>query len=320
MMPSMRFSTRDVSDDKHQAWRDLGSPRMGDVFDAQPDPGFEAYSERICVGPVTLIFGWYGAQTVHRRTQEIERQPLDILCVTISGTMILEGPLYNILPGGICIVDFSKEFSHHSSAGSLVSIIIPKEYARNAGLDVDVLHAREIDAESAALLYQHVVATRLVAAILSESSGLRIARTIVDLLAVALDTPSIQLRRKTPSLSSAIKQRAEQIIIASVDPAAIDIDGLGRALSVSRSTLYQLYKSEGGVQHRIKRERLRRAQAALLQDDFSIGEIALHFGFHDSAHFAKAFRTAFGMSPSKWRNRDRAPIKNIKLDGAKNQS
>jgi AraC family transcriptional regulator len=52
----------------------------------------------------------------------------------------------------------------------------------------------------------------------------------------------------------------------------------------------------------IKRVRIEKAAQQLLNNPaLSITQIALDGGYSGSAHFARAFRTAFGMSPSQWR-------------------
>ena len=53
----------------------------------------------------------------------------------------------------------------------------------------------------------------------------------------------------------------------------------------------------------LKRLRLSRAAAALVQSDRLVSEIAVAEGFCDQAHFTREFKRAFGTTPKVWRER-----------------
>lgn len=102
-------------------------------------------------------------------------------------------------------------------------------------------------------------------------------------------------------MTSTLRERAERIITGRLDHDELTIDLLCRALSVSRSTLYGLYRDENGVNARLRREKLERARNALSASDTKIGDVATRFGFHDHAHFTRIFRETYGVTPSAWR-------------------
>ena len=53
----------------------------------------------------------------------------------------------------------------------------------------------------------------------------------------------------------------------------------------------------------LKRLRLSRAAAALVQSDRLVSEVAVAEGFCDQAHFTREFKRAFGTTPKVWRER-----------------
>ena len=55
----------------------------------------------------------------------------------------------------------------------------------------------------------------------------------------------------------------------------------------------------------IRQARMRRAQALLRDSKHSIEDIANMSGFSDSHYFRRCFKTAFGVTPSKWRSMHR---------------
>jgi AraC-like DNA-binding protein len=74
---------------------------------------------------------------------------------------------------------------------------------------------------------------------------------------------------------------------------------------VSRRQLYTLFEAEGcGVRAWIRERRLERCRRDLrdpaLRDE-TVLSIATRWGFTDASHFSHAFRAAYGMSPSAYR-------------------
>jgi len=74
---------------------------------------------------------------------------------------------------------------------------------------------------------------------------------------------------------------------------------VAEAVHVSRSTLYRMFGSSGGVNRYIVRARLDRAWKALAGPGRGrrVSEVAFGLGFQSDAHFCRAFRRAFGVTP-----------------------
>jgi AraC-like DNA-binding protein len=87
-------------------------------------------------------------------------------------------------------------------------------------------------------------------------------------------------------------------------------ESLPRQLRMSRATLYRLFADEGGVAAYILGRRLDRCRALLAADSAgarSIGDIAFSHGFASDAHFSRAFRRRFGMTPREARGTAQPP-------------
>lgn len=83
---------------------------------------------------------------------------------------------------------------------------------------------------------------------------------------------------------------------------------LSALAGISRSQLYRLFEPLGGVAAYIQDARLRAAHRALSRPDDArgVGNIAEEFGFYDASTFSRAFRRAFGHTPSEVREAARA--------------
>jgi AraC-like DNA-binding protein len=77
---------------------------------------------------------------------------------------------------------------------------------------------------------------------------------------------------------------------------------------MSRDTLYRLFESLGGVRRYIQQRRLTRAYQTITDPAHAgerVGTIATRYGFSNDSVFSRAFREAYGMSPTDLRNASR---------------
>ena len=85
---------------------------------------------------------------------------------------------------------------------------------------------------------------------------------------------------------------------------------LCRELGMSRSSVYRLLESEGGVARYIQRHRLAECFAQLSDPSNTkpVVEIADESGMPDPSSFSRAFRREFGLSPTDVREAARAGL------------
>jgi AraC-like DNA-binding protein len=139
-------------------------------------------------------------------------------------------------------------------------------------------HLRYLPAEDSATLPAAVQA--MVSACLAPTADrVAAARTHVDLTLMERVRQAVRRNLRSPSLGP---------------------DRLCREAATSRSQLYRLLESEGGVAHYIQRRRLSESFALLCDgsNNASIGKIAELLCFADGSSFSRAFRREFGLSPS----------------------
>ena len=100
-------------------------------------------------------------------------------------------------------------------------------------------------------------------------------------------------------------QRICQRIETLLSEPDLAIGTVARAEGVSIRYLQRLFKEAGNsFIHYLRTRRLERCRADLASSfhaDLSISEICFRWGFNGSAHFSRAFRKAYGMSPREYR-------------------
>jgi len=158
---------------------------------------------------------------------------------------------------------------------------------------------------------------------LRESASVRLLVRYLDSLAIelgALDEPgravaaeaTLELLRAAvaPSVpSSRVARRAamctevRRYIRGHLNDSSLGPDSIAAAHAMSVRSLHALFEDrEESVCGLIRSERLSRCREDLeLPDGGSVAEIAYRWGFHDPAHFARAFKAHYEVTPSEVR-------------------
>lgn len=140
----------------------------------------------------------------------------------------------------------------------------------------------------------------------SAASTGALSRIVRDLLANALATAATVPGVAHGTRSARVRARAyiERQPLGDLDPEAMQ-----QALGITRSTLYRLFKGDGGLLAFDRRRRLRLLHRAIADpmDRRAFGELGFQFGFSDPAHLARLFRTAFGYSMTELRDQLHSP-------------
>ena len=104
-----------------------------------------------------------------------------------------------------------------------------------------------------------------------------------------------------------VRARVADFIEQNLHDPGLTPQSIARAHSVSLRQLYYMWAGAGlPVSEWIIAARLERARHQLAREPHAmVSQVARHCGFANSAHFARRFRQAFGMSPREWQQRHR---------------
>ncbi|MCP3733424.1 helix-turn-helix domain-containing protein [Sphingomonas sp. RP10(2022)] len=207
------------------------------------------------------------------------------------------------VPGTVMLLDFAQPF-HMVDEGEreVINVSIPRAMLAPRVTDLRALHGRVLDAEAGALLAAHLTAVAPRLERLPAAAAPVLGDILLQLVLLAVgDAPEeapLALDRRTSLL-----QHARRLIDARLGSSDLTPEWLFARLNISRSDLYTLFEDAGGVVRYIWKRRLEAAREALINpaDSRRISEIAFHFGFSSEAHFARAYRTAFGKTASETR-------------------
>jgi AraC-like DNA-binding protein len=204
-------------------------------------------------------------------------------------------------PGTVMILDYSQPFSIRDLGDrTVINVAVPREDMREMVGDPSDLHGVVLDVEASGLIGAFLTDLHPRLATLSINDGPVLARVLRDLIAISLRATDRTKIAAPQDRHGRLLDRAYRIIDARLGSANLTPEMLAEKLNVSRSDLYSVFQDQGGVSKAIWRRRIEAAHAALLDplEMRRIGELSYAFGFSSEAHFARAFKAAYGTTAS----------------------
>lgn len=210
-------------------------------------------------------------------------------------------------PGNVLVVDFADSYEATATDGSQRSIVIPRRLLSPHLTNPDSQARRVLNAESplTRLLVNHVTTLFDLVGDMNEAEAAQVVQPTILLVAGVVNGSLAQVSDGRSAAKASLLAHAKSEIEKNLKR-NITVDKLSAALNSSRATLYRLFEAEGGVRAYVQERRLRRSAEELLSAQgisMRICDIAYTWGFASEAHYSRAFRQRFGMTPREARAR-----------------
>ncbi|MCJ2085261.1 helix-turn-helix domain-containing protein [Methylobacterium sp. E-005] len=215
-------------------------------------------------------------------------------------------------PGDICLLDLSRPLSARSTDYQALTVVLPRGLFGPHQGALDALHGQVIRGATpfGRMLNDHLRALGAHAPGFSEREATAAAQATAMLLGAAVSGLPAEERVGRASDGAPLLLILRRFIEAELAAPGLNAETLGRQFGLSRSALYRLFAPLGGVSGYIRQRRLARAYQDLAACDgrgARVSEVAYRWGFESPAHFAQAFRAAFGHAPRDVRAQAPAP-------------
>ncbi len=174
---------------------------------------------------------------------------------------------------------------------------------REANRDLELAHNVEIPGPFASLLADFLASLARRLPTMGQFERSVLADPLRDLVAACLAPRAERMEAAEAPLMAVMIERARHVVRQNMASPEFGPDRLCRLLAVSRSKLYRIFETSGGVASFIQRERLQEAHRILSDagEMCSINVVANAVGYIDHSTFSRAFRREFGLSPSETR-------------------
>ena len=223
----------------------------------------------------------------------------------------LDGRPVRLEAGEALVADFGRPSSLEHSDHELITIGLDRALVEQRLPWLQALNGMVIDREAALPLFRHMreLVDRLRGA--DPPRPELEARAVAEWIASVLPPPGEAAPSRRMAEDLRAFERAAAYIDAHLDREDLEPSAIWKAASVSRSRLYRLFAPEGGVARYVIQQRLQRAHEALTNpvDPRTISAIAYDCGFTNVAHFARAFREAYGVTATQVRSGAEAPFR-----------
>jgi AraC-like DNA-binding protein len=195
--------------------------------------------------------------------------------------------------GDLGLHSFADPFEYISKKTDFLAFVLPRN------LHFIQSSTIEIRRNSKQLLTDYMLLLHRSLPHLRSTDALNIAAATTSLLAACLAPSRDRIAEAQRPIEAVLMNRASQIIAKRLSDPKLTPDLLCREIGVSRSGLYRIFESVGGVANYIRRARLCKTRDALADssDGRSIFTIAEQYGFMDPSTYSRMFKKEFGISP-----------------------
>lgn len=294
--------------DQFQGWRAWSLPLLDVTSQVSTSDGFSAESrvwkldEGLLVATITAP-----ANRTIRSRRLIRNLPVDHWVVSHQrhGTTSMETPrgTFEVRAGQTYIWSLGQTSSSSCSQIERVDLLLSRDTFRDIAplLDLSIGLVPETVLVRFLGAFLQVLAKQLPFLPDSDLPLLRVA--IGRLIAACVAPSAAQVDAARMLVDVGLLEKVRQAVRSHLKSPLLGPQMLCRLIGVSRSNLYRLLESEGGVTSYIQRHRLTEARSRLSdsRNTQPILSMAFDLGFTDSATFSRAFRAMFGVSPREMR-------------------
>ncbi|MFS2012204.1 helix-turn-helix domain-containing protein [Azospirillum sp. CT11-132] len=309
--PVLRFDSLAMpAGEGFEQWRDQMSPIFDISLSKDDFDGFRGSLQTYHLGGVLLGRCTTVTQTFHRTPQVITRSGIDHYLIQLQVKGGSCGKMgrreVDVRSGDVCILDLAQTVHTVDYNVDTLTLCLPREMLAPLVTAPDELHGLVLRSGSpiGSLLSAHIQALYRVAGQLSSREAMAVTKGAASFIAGCLGPTVNALDHVRPEMQASRMAEIKRYIDGHLGDPGFGATQIAEAFGLSRPTLYRLFEPLGGVAAHILRRRLDRSLADLTAAHRSqrIAEIAHRWGFRSEAAFSRAFRSAFGMTPSDARD------------------
>lgn len=315
-----RLSTRDVRQHERLSyWIDTICSVYVQLDCEAPEPcRFSGSIARDVCGPLALTTVESTQQRVLRTPRQIARATEDFFLVSFQiegrGLVRQDGRDALLVPGDFALYDSTRpyELLFQEPFRQLV-LMLPGSELRTRLRHTEALTATAVSGREGAghLMIRMIETLRADAGQLQPASTAAVAEGIISILTAGLQTLPAAARSAPTALRAWHLARIKSYVREHLADPRLSVAELSRSLQLSAAHIHRIFRDEPlPLAHYVRERRLEACRRDLLDPRCatrSVSDIAFSWGFNDAAHFSRAFRARYGVTPRDMRASGRCP-------------
>jgi AraC-like DNA-binding protein len=277
--------------------------------------GFRVKVDRLVLGPVLYARNLLSPQSLLRTQRQVshaddDRGPCIIVALLNQGEMAIvqDGHETRLRAGQFTLFDTGRPYERHMLGDTVQTLFCVRKTLLNNRIDnLDALVATAFGREHplGGITFDLLTGIAETGHRVAPETGERISIQALDILTLAL-SERVERAPDTPSAHrSLMRLRILNYIQQHLANPELSIAMAARGVGISSRYVRSLLADQNtSFRHHVltlRLEHCRRALACAANAHRLVGEIAYSWGFNDLAHFSRAFRRQFALSPREWR-------------------
>jgi AraC-like DNA-binding protein len=242
---------------------------------------------------------------VNRTKAVIRHNSVDHWVITLSKQSVSDvatrDASFEAAPNTPFILSFGEEISiRRRREDNRLQLILARDGFQSIAPVLDAARGMALSSPTARMLGDYIRLLERYVPTLDDDAASRLSNAVQAMLLVCLAPTADSRLAARDQIKLTLMERVRQAVRRNLRSPSLGPAKLCREAATSRSQLYRLLESEGGVIHYIQRRRLSESFSILCdaRNDLPIGRVAEMLCFSDASSFSRAFRREFGISPS----------------------
>ena len=299
-------------DEREDAWRELVStthlPWSIDLAGDDVPPESREWIRRRHLGDIDLIDCVCGPCSGRRNPSDLRRSPgeyVGVLVLHEGKELLSQAERETVLSAGDVVAWDSVAEARFAVLEPLrkQTLLIPRPRFQQLIPRPELAIARAVEGPTVELFTSYL--RFLTNVELEPVAAAAAGNAALELLGAVLGSVIVPSRS---AVRDALRVKVKEYIERRLPDADLKPQRIAEANALSVRSLYGLFEEEGDtVGAYIRRRRLARAHAELTRAGPapSVTDVALRWGFADTAHFSRSFRAQYGASPSEVRSSEK---------------
>ena len=268
---------------------------------------FDARNEIWPLGELAVMRNTAPALAFARTARHIRRDGVDHWVIRVArtgrGRFRFGDRCFDAAPMQPVLFTLGEASDSDRTAADWVSLYIPRDAFPDLSAGLAALGNGPLSGPGAALLAETLMALDRSLPEMSRGQVPKLAEAMRAMVAACLLADVAPARVSLADAALAQRERIRRVIRDNIASPTLGPAKICRLAGISRSQLYRLFEPHGGVARYVQAQRLRLARAALLEAGAAVpvAAIAERLGFFDASAFSRAFRRAYGCTPSEAR-------------------